>query len=212
MASVLQRTGAYVNVVLKKLKPKVNWVRSIRHVGRDWRRNFRAGDTLPDLVTSAWKQILREKHLPLADVRDDSALSCALLELLCAADEACAGIGIVNELAVAGDKFEAEWARVLFFNKGSTLCQEVGADRAVVLPKVHTPRSGMTLRSLTHNLALYQPGDSHSSVAFCCHASRETTIWNVSPIAMASPNHNHVFQRVGRNSACDACGIRILHM
>ena len=156
-ASVLQRTGAYVSVVQKKLKP--NWVRSIRSAGRIWRKNFTKGKKLPPLVLTSWQRIVRARNLPLDRIRDDGSLCCALLELVCASDEACAGIGIINEGAEKGDTFEVEWSRVLFFNKGATLCEEVGADRVVVLPKLHTPRSGITLRSLTHNLALYQPGE-----------------------------------------------------
>lgn len=37
----------------------------------------------------------------------------------------------------------------------STLCKFVRRDRAIVLPKIHTPQAGLTIRSLSHHLALY---------------------------------------------------------
>jgi hypothetical protein len=37
-----------------------------------------------------------------------------------------------------------------------TLCKRVPASLLAVLPKLHTPKSGATLRSLTHNLALHE--------------------------------------------------------
>lgn len=41
----------------------------------------------------------------------------------------------------------------------STLCERVDPSKVVVLPKMHTPQSGITIRSLTHHLALV--GGSH---------------------------------------------------
>jgi hypothetical protein len=41
----------------------------------------------------------------------------------------------------------------------STLCHQVNHSVVRVLPKLHTPQCGMTIRSLTHNLALCPTGD-----------------------------------------------------
>ncbi len=42
---------------------------------------------------------------------------------------------------------------------GSTLCQEIHPSRVRVLPKCHTPQTGITLDSLAHNLTLWSSAD-----------------------------------------------------
>jgi hypothetical protein len=155
-ATVLARSGGYVSIVERKLK--ADWPRKIRAVGKNWRRNTEASDRLPVTLTAAWLQLTRERDLPVAKIIDNHQVCSALLELVCAADEASVGIGVVDPGAKVDD-FELKWPEVLYANKGKTLCRVVNPDRVVVLPKLHTPRSGITLRSLTHNLALYEPGE-----------------------------------------------------
>src|SRR5882724_910512 len=41
----------------------------------------------------------------------------------------------------------------------STLCEGVDVRKLCVLPKLHTPRNGITIRSLSHNLALCHVGE-----------------------------------------------------
>ena len=76
-----------------------------------------------------------------------------LLRLALIADEASAGVGIDDE----ADEF-LHYAKRSFSaylqDGGHNLCDEVWRDRAVVMPKQHTPQLGLTFRSLTHHLAL----------------------------------------------------------
>jgi hypothetical protein len=98
-------------------------------------------------------------------------LSCALIELCAAADEACAGVGIP---ASGGDAF---WkAATLRLDKtrafASTLCQRIDGAQLQVLPKIHTPQNGLTLRSLTLNLALCPGREVHPK-------------WFLAPVSLA---------------------------
>jgi hypothetical protein len=82
-----------------------------------------------------------------------------LLQLVAAADEACSNIGIPGGThATKG----LEWDAMVLLQKQSaeeepcTLCKRIPASLLAVLPKLHTPGMGITLRSLTHNLALHE--------------------------------------------------------
>ena len=44
---------------------------------------------------------------------------------------------------------------------GATLCSEIHPSRARVLPKMHTPQSGLTVRSLSHHLGYCPGSDMH---------------------------------------------------
>jgi hypothetical protein len=115
-------------------------------------------DGAPGHVDEWWSILRQKKKTHIDAIRNDDLLTNALLRLTCAADEASAGIGLVGPFETDGEEFESAWADAME-DEGRTCCIEVPPDRVVVLPKLHTPRSGMTLRSLTHNLALYQPGE-----------------------------------------------------
>jgi hypothetical protein len=91
---------------------------------------------------------------------------CAvLLDLLGAADEACVGVGIGLPAVLLskrppkadGDKFlgEADWRllQTSFSNTGATLCKRIHPSKSRVLPKMHTPQNGLTIRSVSHYLA-----------------------------------------------------------
>ena len=104
----------------------------------------------------------------LSDLGSDAAAKerNALLELLAIADEACADLGIYKldpKLRDAGGlgafRFEAEnlFVKSMSAAGGATLCKGIHASRARVLPKLHTPQSGLTIRSLSHHLG-YCPG------------------------------------------------------
>ncbi len=55
-----------------------------------------------------------------------------------------------HELGRASDSRHPEKARV-----PTTLCRDIPPDRALVLPKMRTPQTGLTIRSMSHHLALY---------------------------------------------------------
>jgi hypothetical protein len=87
----------------------------------------------------------------------------ALLKVFAYADEACAGFGIPRQEREsqgassegpreATDAEAIAWTRLVL---GGTLCTSDISARVRVLPKMHTPRVGCTLRSLSANLGLY---------------------------------------------------------
>jgi len=91
-----------------------------------------------------------------------------LLQLLAAADEASANAGLyVGE----ADEFSVKALDILAESHGRTLCRAVDASRSVVLPKMHTPQTGLTFRSLSHHLALYAGGEMRAQ----WHSAPRTT-------------------------------------
>jgi len=76
----------------------------------------------------------------------------ALVLLVAVADEACVGIGLQREGQDNFIRFSDFWLHK--YKRGESLCQRISRSKLRVLPKQHTPQRGMTLRSLTHNLAL----------------------------------------------------------
>ncbi|MEZ6015378.1 MAG: hypothetical protein R3F49_09715 [Planctomycetota bacterium] len=105
-------------------------------------------------------------------------LARSLLLILAASDECCAGMGLrIHNAALRTSAQGAPiplqlpdplliqamaklTARMVVGGIGglpATLCRRVMSRRCVVLPKLRTPRSGMTIRSLSHHLA-HVPG------------------------------------------------------
>src|SRR5262249_46982362 len=59
--------------------------------------------------------------------------------------------------ADVGDPFLAVAEAVLQSNDRRSFCLHIAPAKLAVLGKQHTPQRGCTIRSLTHNLALYSP-------------------------------------------------------
>ena len=123
---------------------------------------------VPSHVAALWTRILHGRELELDQIHKSRSrkeqsnvdeLIHALLEIVALADEACVGVGIPDENGKPGDPFE-QIANARLVNRpgrkdqSSTLCREIDPSLFAVLPKLHTPQNGITLRSLTHNLAL----------------------------------------------------------
>jgi hypothetical protein len=113
----------------------------------------------PSIVTAAWKRLIRERFRGLRAFRKETRVVQLAIELLALADEACAGAGI--ESASRGvDRFGFHLLRGRVLELGSTLCSDrINAEVVKVLPKQHTPGVGLTLRSLSHHLALIRGTD-----------------------------------------------------
>ncbi|PRQ05334.1 hypothetical protein ENSA5_03240 [Enhygromyxa salina] len=77
------------------------------------------------------------------------SLCQALLELHALADLASAGFGVPGSCAEPGIGMHA---RQSLLYRGTI--SEFGTDRIRVLPKLRTPQTGLTIRSLSHNLAI----------------------------------------------------------
>jgi hypothetical protein len=165
-AVILKTTGAYTKVV-NNWPPDngdatIDWQSFIKGVGEQWREAIEAGNPLPTTVVEWWSEITSNAKLPLEEISQNDVLCGALLQLLAAADEACFAIGIPDPTDSSNVsrkgfvwKAKALLQKQSREGKPSTLCKNIPASMVAVLPKLHTPTMGATLRSLTHNLALH---------------------------------------------------------
>ena len=160
-AALLYRSGAYTSVVERwppdKAKTKEQWLKSIRKIAKGWRKAAPLAAEPPEEIRTWWKTVRRAKSVSVTDVPKHPHVTDALLQIVSAADEACVGIGFPT--SKGPDAFEFDALPLFLSRDVQTLCREVERDRGVVLPKAHTPQNGITIRSLTHNLALYLPGE-----------------------------------------------------
>jgi hypothetical protein len=162
-AALLQQSGAYTRLVGEWQRRRGRtWCKHIAKIGKTWRNNSIARTPLPKDVTKAWEIVLSADAVTIDSIGNHKKLYEALFELVAAADEACQGVGIPP----LEDDFEEVALDLLEDNH--TLCKLIGPSRLRVLPKLHTPQSGMTIRSMTHNLAL-------------CRASEVKPEWHVFP-------------------------------
>ncbi|WP_052549835.1 hypothetical protein [Enhygromyxa salina] len=88
---------------------------------------------------------------PVAGLAEPEAwpLCQAMLELHAHADVASAGFGVPGSCAEPGIGMRARQALLY---RGTV--SDFGTDRIRVLPKLRTPQTGLTIRSLSHNLAI----------------------------------------------------------
>lgn len=160
-ASLLLKSGAYSRAVSgwKRDKPLEQWVRWIANIGKRWRAN----PSTPPNAIRKWHRVIISKNtqaLPVLHIAEHARVYDALLHLCAAADEACVGVGFGR----SNPEPFLVYASWLLFRSGedlgvSTLCLHVDHAAARVLPKLHTPQSGITIRSLTHHLALCPAAD-----------------------------------------------------
>lgn len=171
-ASLLLESGAYMQVVAKWpptgtqqdgcLQNESNrWAQQIRDIGRKWQEGWREKQIPPE-VNQWWSIIQAHADVSLHAIGREGGtpprICQALLQLCAAADEASRGVGTPMQK----DHFirKAESRLVPDPKSGSTLCSEsVHWSKVRVLPKGHTPQNGITLGSLSRNLALWPTGD-----------------------------------------------------
>jgi hypothetical protein len=163
VAALLSRSGAYSHAVSgwDREGQLDKWTADMKQIGADWSQKR---EEVPEKV-QAWYEILRTKRDTLVqDLCKDEDLCCTLIQLCAAADEACTGVGRpLLDPAIASRPLRLEASTRLldcYWNdEVSTLCKKVHQSTVRVLPKLHTPQSGITIRSLTLNLALCHAGD-----------------------------------------------------
>ena len=168
-AVALHKCGGYRRVV-KQWPPQTGkpfraryrtaneWADFIKDVGVRWRESSSRRRKPPEEVQQWWAYISARRGVTLHQVSNNGSLCDALLQLCAAADEACEGVGIAAGPHSSEHSLEFE-ANTLLFREGATLCKRVDSSRARVLPKMHSPRNGLTIRSLSHNLALIPSGE-----------------------------------------------------
>ncbi|PYQ60388.1 MAG: hypothetical protein DMF53_17090 [Acidobacteria bacterium] len=178
-ASVLRRTGAYVRVL--DLPPRDDmdflgreWPAQAKRLAHQWRQSLNATLSQPSFsepedlspvkvpaeLDAAWRVVRRLRDYPVGAILEKEELCRALLLLCLVADEASAGIG-VNVLDEDQDEFlEYAASEVLTQKNGLTsLCLQIDPEKMRVLPKQHTSQRGITVRSLSHHLALCPASD-----------------------------------------------------
>jgi hypothetical protein len=154
VGTVLLRSGAY-RIVVHQWPPRQKWNDFIFKLGAKWRHAAATGAAAPAEISKWWTQLYDAREQPLESLHGNSKLTHDLLQILAAADEASVNAGLFGD----NDAFASLALDLLAESGGRTLCQTIDPSRAVVLPKLHTPQTGLTFRSLTHHLALYTPGE-----------------------------------------------------
>jgi hypothetical protein len=171
-AAVLRRSGAYTSVLetsrgvkecLADLKAGDldgamewrNWLEQCRKLAS---AGIKARD-YPERLKGFWDLLWECRHMPLYKISNRPDLLAALVDCVALADEVSlsCGLPIRNDLKKRPDYFLVRkgWKRLEPNRFGSSLCSDLIYPHAArVLPKMHTPTSGLTLRSFSHHLAL----------------------------------------------------------
>jgi hypothetical protein len=172
-AALLDSCGGYLAAVTGEWPPGRSepanlWSKDVKKIGASWRSLAARRQCPPEEIRLAWDTVLSAKNQTVSSVCRDGkwkTIRDALFQIVAAADEACAGAGVQD---FEPDAFQVLCIRQLESlatkKKPSTLCRRVRAYKLSVLPKMHTPQSGITIRSLSHHLAL-------------CYAREVAPIW-----------------------------------
>lgn len=173
-ASLLQRSGAYTTAVNDKppdlvVRKGQSRTVALREIAKIWRSNAMGKGALPKELSSWWRVLQQHFALPVSQLSHRPACTAALLQITATADETCAGVGISvsgplirpewSDIGVDHFLAEAEFQLLKTSRKGSTLCQRIDPSRMRVLPKMHTPQSGLTIRSFSHNITCCATAD-----------------------------------------------------
>lgn len=162
--SLIQKSGIYT-LILNEWPPTVEgeetpeeWAVKMEQTAKRW-RGYAGSEKphAPTLVRDHWRLLMGAFSSTFGRLREDRALAHALFELAAMADEASAGVGLPRSPAGAskyGKFYRRARTQLLPAENGSTLCMEIDRTRLRVLPKMHAPSKGLTIRSLSHHLAL----------------------------------------------------------
>ena len=201
VAALLLKSGAYSHAVSrwKRTSPLTTWVNQIRESAREWRQD----PNVPPANVVEWhQQIVSKRTTPIFEICKDHELCSTLLQLFAVADEACSGAGctlpnpVMNDFLQQASKRLAETSLIY---RVSTLCKHVHHTTVRVLPKLHTPQSGITIRSLSHNLSLCPAGDVNVNWSECLSVKRHCLNLLLAPWPLVvTPSH---FQSVDPSRA-----------
>jgi len=157
--TILRRTHAYRFAVSPPVgrhwPPRSHWNDVVSDAAEHWCGWVDEPDgEPPTLLTDAWALLRKEAGTPVAEVRDGAhwPLVEALLTLLSVSDEASAGLaGTIGPVRASGSRHRGR-ATELLARTGSL--SRIPTHRLRVLPKVRTPPSGISFRSLSRYLCL----------------------------------------------------------
>jgi len=169
-ASLLVKSGSYGKVLANWPPPEYDvgheaknpWLEASADFGKSWRVAWAANQPPPTRAILLWNTLVNARHEPVHAISGNLSICRAILELCAIADEASEGIGspLYGYETPSDELFLYHAAELLDRDLlGSSVCEEIHASRIRVLPKMHTPQSGLTIRSLSIYLALCQPSE-----------------------------------------------------
>lgn len=155
-AMLLKKSGAYRQVANAWPPPEfadtTEWHNLTEAISARWRASCDANDGgVPAEVKAWWEIVIIHATMPISQIASDRGLFIALVAIVAVCDFACSGFGF----RPAGGNTPKEDRANSNLSAAKTLCESIHPSRCIVLPKAHNSFSGMTLRSLTHNLALW---------------------------------------------------------
>jgi hypothetical protein len=151
---LLQRAGGY-RLALSQWPPFKGWEKHVRRAGDAWRSSWNRRQSATKELRALWKKLLEYNDTLLDSICHERELCETLLQIYATADAASYAVGLPTSSAEDHDQFYEHGAELLLMGeRGSTLCESVHTTRVRVLPKMHTPQTGLTIRSFSHHLAL----------------------------------------------------------
>ena len=167
-ALILKKSGAYVRV-LRNWPPNEagnSWHESVKKSAWSWRETIEnvAGSSkkinAPHEVKRLTRIVRNSAAVCISDIEKNDELSTALIKILSIADEASIGLGLPSR----GEGKQQRIQHVAFkaLNSHGTLTPDIARTIVSVLPKHHTPTGGLSLRSMSHHLALHVGSDSYA--------------------------------------------------
>jgi hypothetical protein len=158
---LLEESGAYCAAVSppdeKKWPPRETWNKDVKARAKEWRASV-ATSTQAEWLVGAEKVLQRCLDVPVRKIIEDWELTCTLIELHVTADEACGGVGMRPDKIDDVDTAMLVMMGNEMLGNRDTL-SNLSTDLVRVLPKMRTPQCGMTLRSMSGNLALCPYGE-----------------------------------------------------
>jgi hypothetical protein len=152
--ALLLNSGAYRHA-MSDWPPRSGWQKRTAKIAAAWRHRWNNRKAPPPEVQSLWRIVVSFGHVDVTEIVNHRELCVALIELCAIADEASFSLGIPPVSKTDVDPFYAHATDLLSNESGATLCEAIHPAKARVLPKMHTPQSGLTFRSFSLHLALY---------------------------------------------------------
>jgi hypothetical protein len=167
-ALIMKKSGCYIRV-LRDWPPNGSgsrWHEEVKRLATEWREaaeDYLSSEkkepvALPAEVRGLMEQLgCSKKHIQ--EINEDDALSAQLIRMMAIADEASAGLGLPLKGQGKANRFQICAKQYLFKH---TLTPRIPTTVASVLPKQHTPTGGLSLRSMSHHLALHVGSDAYA--------------------------------------------------
>ncbi len=161
-SAILGKTGAYRMVVSPceglvwppRSSHPLDYHEHVRALAEEWRESIGSSrsSVAPSEIASRIAELERDEHVALTelDLPEQWQTLCRLLFLHALADEACEGLGL-NGPGTELPHFYLR-AGMLLTERGSL--SNFPTTRIRVLPKTRTAQAGITLRSLSHHVAI----------------------------------------------------------